>query len=288
MEFLFISILIFISIATFFYHFSSQQLSEKIRLPKQLKTDINQRDGLKRILDLPSDLISRVLGRIKIPFNKLNTSLVSAGKPINLHQYIAFKIIMAFAFPLLLYILNFNKPTALVIAACAGFMFPGLWLKGQISSRQLSILRDLPDIIDLLNICVGAGLDFMVSVRRVVSETKDCAISREFKVMLQEVQMGQSRRDALRNLSGRVNSTDVSSFVRSLSQADRMGSPITEALKIQAEELRIRRFQKGEESALKAPIKLLLPLLFFILPVVLVIVAGPIMIQFTRGNLLNF
>ncbi|MCK5287481.1 MAG: type II secretion system F family protein, partial [Candidatus Omnitrophica bacterium] len=264
------------------------QLSEKIRLPKHLKSDVNQKTSLSKILDLPTGLVVRVISKLKIPLDKLNKLLVSAGKPMNLHQYISFKLIMTLVFPFVLYILDFNKPSILALAAFAGFMFPGLWLKGQVKTRQLSILRDLPDIIDLLNICVGAGLDFMVSVRRVVTETKDCAISRELKVMLQEVQMGLSRRDALKNLSARVNSTDVSSFVRSLSQADRMGSPITEALKIQAEELRIRRFQQGEESALKAPIKLLIPLLFFILPVVLVIVAGPIMIQFTKGNILNF
>lgn len=288
MEFLLITILIFVSITTFFYHFSSQQLSEKISLPKHLKADTSQNTGFKKILDLPAGFISRVIGKLKIPLDNLNRLLITAGKPMNLHQYISFKIVMALVFPFLLFILDFNKPMILVMAAFGGFMFPSIWLKGQVKSRQLSILRDLPDIIDLLNICVGAGLDFMVSVKRVVTETKDCAISREFKVMLQEVQMGLSRRVALKNLSNRVNSTDVSSFIRSLSQADRMGSPIIEALKIQAEELRIRRFQKGEESALKAPIKLLLPLLFFILPVVLVIIAGPIMIQFTRGQFVNF
>ena len=100
--------------------------------------------------------------------------------------------------------------------------------------------------------------------------------------------MGSSRRDALKHLSERINSTEMASFVRTLLQADRMGAPIGEVLKMQAEEIRMRRFQKGEEAALKAPIKLLAPLLIFILPVVLIIVAGPILIQFTRGDLLKF
>ena len=100
--------------------------------------------------------------------------------------------------------------------------------------------------------------------------------------------MGSARRDALKSLSLRVNSPEVISFARTLIQADRMGTPIGEALKMQAEEIRLRRFQRGEEMGLKAPIKLLFPLLFFILPVVLIIVAGPILIQFTRGGFIKF
>ena len=100
--------------------------------------------------------------------------------------------------------------------------------------------------------------------------------------------MGSSRREALKSFSTRINSPEIISFVRILLQADRMGSPIGECLKMQAEEIRIRRFQKGEEQALKAPVKLLAPLLMFIMPVVLIIVAGPILIQFTRGGLIKF
>jgi tight adherence protein C len=92
----------------------------------------------------------------------------------------------------------------------------------------------------------------------------------------------------LKNLAARIKSQEINSFVRTLLQADRMGTPITTALKMHAEELRDIRFQKGEEMALKAPIKLLFPLLFFILPVVLIIVAGPILIQFTQGGALKF
>jgi tight adherence protein C len=176
----------------------------------------------------------------------------------------------------------------LILALCIGFFFPELWLSSRIKKRQAETLRDLPHVIDLLNICVGAGLDFMVAVNRVTQEFRSCVLVEELKVMVQEMQMGSSRREAMKNLSKRINSPEIISFVRTLLQADRMGTPISETLKMQSEEIRIRRFQKGEEAALKAPIKLLAPLLFFILPVVLFIVAGPIVIQFTRGGMIKF
>ena len=96
--------------------------------------------------------------------------------------------------------------------------------------------------------------------------------------------MGKTRREALKNFAWRVDMPEVHSFVRTLVQADRMGSPMAQAMNMQAEEIRVRRFQNGEAMALKAPIKLLLPLFVFILPVVLIIIGGPIMLQFTRGS----
>ena len=131
-------------------------------------------------------------------------------------------------------------------------------------------------MIDLLNLCVDSGLDFMLAVHRVIRDFKKCSLTDELSEVGRETRMGASRRDALHHLTRRVNLLELSSFVRTLLQADRMGSPMGEALKIQAEEIRMRRYLQGEETALKAPIKLLFPLFMFILPAVLVIVAGPI------------
>jgi len=97
--------------------------------------------------------------------------------------------------------------------------------------------------------------------------------------------MGETRRAALKNFGWRVDMHEVHSFVRTLVQADRMGTPMSEALNLQAEEIRVKRFQTGESMALKAPIKLLFPLFAFILPVVMIIVGGPIILQFVRGGI---
>lgn len=199
--------------------------------------------------------------------------------------FLTLKFLLAVALPAAAFILlRRSELIFLVIPFIIGFILPDLWLSNLVKKRHAAILRELPHVIDLLNICVGAGLDFMVAVGRVIQEFRSCVLIDELKNLMQEIQMGSARRDALKSLAKRVNSPEIISFSRTLVQADRMGTPIGEALKMQAEEIRMRRFQRGEEMALKAPIKLLLPLLFFIMPVVLIIVAGPILIQFTRGS----
>ena len=288
MEIIIISLLAFLSIGVMGYYIFSQQFDKKISLPDELRGRNKEKSGLKEILDFPVRIISFFLEKTGLSFGKLKKKLIYAGKPMNIAQFLVFKLLTLFALPLGVYIFLDPKPVLLGIAFVAGLLFPDIWLNGKIKKRREEIVRDLPDIIDLLSICVGAGLDFMLAVRRVVREIQDSVIGKEFKIMLQEIQMGLSRREALKNLSARIDTPEVNSFVRALTQADRMGSPIREALKAQADELRIFRFQRGEEMALKAPIKLLFPLLVFILPVVLIIVAAPILIQFSQGGFMKF
>lgn len=247
--------------------------------------------ALKRFLNKPANLIDSLSQRSNflplVYIDNFKKKLVSAGKPLNISQFLAFKVIVLVAFPFLLYLFlpQLMQPLMLLAAGVIGFLMPDFWLKSKIAVRQKQVIRDMPYIIELMNICVSSGLDFMVAVNRVTQEFRDCPMTEELGIMMREIQMGSSRRDSLKNLAQRVNSPEVSSFVLTLLQADRMGTPIGKILKSQADEMRVRRFQKGEEQALKAPIKLLFPLLFFVMPVVLIIVAGPILIQFIYGGL---
>lgn len=277
----------FLSMGLIAYQFSRQKLVQEVHLPSDITGEPNI---LVKIFNLPDLLIDRLTQRRgSIPFiDKLKRRLNNAGRPINPGQLLALKLLLMISLPMLTLGFSKGSPMMAMLALVVGFIFPDFWVKNQIKKRQALILRDLPHIIDLLNICVGAGLDFMVAVNRVTQDFHSCALVDELKAMVHEIQMGSSRREAMKNLASRVNSTEMISFVRTLLQADRMGTPIGEALQMQAEEIRIRRFQRGEEAALKAPIKLLFPLLFFILPVVMIIVAGPILIQFTRGGMLKF
>jgi tight adherence protein C len=236
------------------------------------------------LLSLPALFIGRLIKASNMPIENLKKKLLAAGRPMNANQFFALKFLLMAALPFIAFTLFRLKSTLIIVPFVIGFMLPDIWLNSRIKKRQSLVLHDLPHIIDLLNICVGAGLDFMVAVHKVIEEFRPCILIEELKVLLQEIQMGSARRQALKNLAQRINSPEIISFSRTLIQADRMGTPISEALKMQSEEIRIRSFQKGEEAALKAPIKLLFPLLFFILPVVLIIVAGPILIQFTRGG----
>lgn len=289
MELLVISTLLFVSIGLLAYQFSSQKIVEEVHLPAEIKGKSGQKAfDFKEMLSLPAEFTDRLVEKGNIPLGHLKGKLVSAGRPMNASQFLAFKFLLILALPFITFIILHPKPILLILPLCFGFLILDLWLNSKIKKRQAAVLRDLPHVIDLLNICVGAGLDFMVAVNRVIQEFRPCVLVDELRILVEEIHMGSSRREALKKFSVRINSPEVLSFVRTLLQADRMGTPIGEALKIQAEEIRIRRFQKGEEMALKAPIKLLLPLLLFIMPVVLIIVAGPILIQFTRGGFIQF
>jgi tight adherence protein C len=226
--------------------------------------------------------------RIPFPTAGLKRKLIRAGSPVGVLEFIAFKVLSLVFIPVVsLTLLSSNFPANIVLAGSLiiGFIIPEFWLNGKIKKRQHSIRKDLPNIIDLLNLCVSAGMDFMLAVNRVVRDLKPCELTHELAEVYRETQMGETRRAALKNFGWRVDMPEVHSFVRTLVQADRMGTPMSEALNLQAEEIRVKRFQTGESMALKAPIKLLFPLFAFILPVVMIIVGGPIILQFVRGGI---
>jgi tight adherence protein C len=135
---------------------------------------------------------------------------------------------------------------------------------------------------------VGAGLDFLGALNKAVM-LKTFRKSREplldeLSVVLQEIKLGRRRFEALKDMAKRVNLPELSSFVRTLVLADRMGTPISEVLTMHAEDVRFERYQRAERMALKAPIKILVPLIFCIMPVVAIVVAGPVLLQFIRMN----
>lgn len=289
----------FFCVALFTFRFANRRIEASIHLPTEIKdrttgmapTFTDQ--GIKGILTIPAYFVDRALQKVQIfpraGLDKLKMKLITAGRPMTVSQFIALRMITILAFPFVVSTVIVKPPPSyFMVAFAAGFIFPDFWLDKKIKKRQMQILKDLPHIIELMNICVCSGLDFMVAVTRVTKEFRPCPLVSELNIMIRELQMGSSRRDALKNFAQRINTSEISTFVLTLLQTDRMGTPIGKILKSQSSEIRIRRFQRGEEMALKAPIKLLFPLLFFIMPVVMVIVAGPILIQFLFGSFLKF
>ena len=155
-----------------------------------------------------------------------------------------------------------------------GFFLPVVWLSRRIRRRQQEVIKTLPDALDLLTISVEAGLPFDGAMQR-VAEKWDNEISRAFERMLNEMRMGKSRREALRNMASRIEVPDVTSFVAALVQADQLGISIAKVLRIQSEQMRIKRRQRAEEKARQAPIKMLIPMTFLIFPTILIIILGP-------------
>ena len=155
-----------------------------------------------------------------------------------------------------------------------GFFLPVVWLGSRIRNRQDEIVRTLPDALDLLTISVEAGLPFDGAMQR-VAEKWNNELSRAFQRVLTEMAVGKSRREALRDMSDRMEVPDITSFVAALIQADQLGISIAKVLRIQSEQMRIKRRQRAEEKAQQAPVKMLFPMTFLIFPTILIVILGP-------------
>ncbi len=224
------------------------------------------------------------LGNFK---RRVNRKLITANVPLTVNEFMAIKEISLLLVPVLYYLLigSLPSPDLAILLGFIGFVLPDMWLNNRIAKRRKEISRELPNVIDLLKLCVEAGMDFMLAVKRVVRDYKPCAVTEELSHVWRQIQMGRSRAEALRHMAWRVDMPEVSSFVRALIQGDKMGTPIGEILRIQANEMRLYRIMKAEEAAMTAPIKMLFPLLFFILPVILIVVAGPVILKFMKGDM---
>jgi tight adherence protein C len=169
-----------------------------------------------------------------------------------------------------------------LLISVAAIMLPGARLTGAIQDRQLVIQRQLPDILDLLVISVEAGLGFEQALDRTVASVPG-ELSLEFARMLGETRAGVARSDALRALGDRVDVPEVRSFVLAIIQADTFGVSVGQVLRSQAEEMRIKRRQLAHERAQKAPVKMLIPMVFCIFPSLFVVVIGPAIISIRKA-----
>ncbi len=161
-----------------------------------------------------------------------------------------------------------------------GYYIPEFWLKTKVRKVKNAIIKQLPDTVDLLSLCVNAGLDFMLALKWVIDKSPPSILLNELSLILQEINVGKPRREALRDMAKKYELPDLSTFSRTLIQADRMGTSIGDALNILSEDMRMVRYRRGEKIALKAPLKLLAPLLLFIFPVVAILVGAPIILDF--------
>jgi len=162
-----------------------------------------------------------------------------------------------------------------------GFFGPEASLNRSIDDRRKEMEKTLPDIIDLLVISVEAGLGFEAAMGRVVQNVPG-ELSKEFSRTLSETRVGVSRQDALRGMVERTDVEDLNSFILSLIQADQFGVSISRMLRVQAEEMRIRRRQRIQEKAFKAPVKMIFPMLFCIFPSIFIVIIGPAAISITE------
>ncbi len=170
--------------------------------------------------------------------------------------------------------------------AVLGYYLPVMQLKSQIKRRQDGIIKSLPDALDLLTICVEAGLGFEQAMGKVY-EKWDNDLSIAFGRVLQEIQLGKRRGEALRDMSNRMDVPDVTTFVAALIQAEQLGVSVAKILRIQSDQMRVKRRQRAQEKAQQAPVKMMLPMVFLIFPSIWIVLLGPSIIILIDSGVLG-
>jgi tight adherence protein C len=166
--------------------------------------------------------------------------------------------------------------------ATLGFFFPQLWLQGRINARQLEVRKAMPDALDLLTICVEAGLGFDAAMSK-VSEKWETELSIMFGRCIREVQLGKPQREALRDMADRIGLPELTSFVAAVIQSQSLGVSMAKVLRIQSDQMRMKRRQYAEELAHQAPVKMLLPMVFLTFPTIFLILIIPAGFQVSKA-----
>jgi len=217
----------------------------------------------------------------------LEKKIVKAGNPANMEakDWLSIQALMIVGLPVLTLIIGRSSNMSVgnllmfIIAEVAlGFVLPGFILGKLLTARQKIILNSLPDVIDLLTVSVEAGLGFDGALLKVVDK-KPGPLASEFDKVLQEIKVGRQKKDALKDMAERVDLQDFTAFVGAVVQADQFGVGIANVLKIQAEQMRQKRRQRAQEKAMKAPVKMLIPMVLFIFPTLFIVLLGPVAIQ---------
>jgi tight adherence protein C len=211
------------------------------------------------------------------------TRLETAGNPMSIDPafFLAMRFVLAVVFGgglfLVFTVSGRNWLSGLGISALfmvIGYMFPSMWLSSRISARQKTVFRAMPDALDLLTICVEAGLGFDSAMKKVHEKWED-DLALEFGRVLQEINLGKLRREALKDMAERLQVSELTSFVAAVIQSEQLGVSMAKVLRIQSDQMRVRRRQMAEEEAHRAPIKMIFPIALLIFPSILMILLGP-------------
>lgn len=297
---LMISFLGFICMAISIHSFSKFVFKRRLELILRLEGIKTKEDIEESVDELDVPFFERVLKPIGKKLSKLmlraapngiknriSKKLAMAGNPfsIGVNGWFLFKVFFTLAAPSIFFAdiimrdeISPNKMGMGILIIIMSYYFPNLLLVYLTKKRQKEIVNSLPDVLDLLTVSVEAGLSFDGALSRLISKMEG-HLSREFKRVLNEMKMGKNRRESLRDLSLRCGVPDLTSFVGSIIQAEELGVGITNVLRIQSKQMRIKRRQRAQEKAMKAPVKMLFPLIIFIFPTIFTVLLGPAAIR---------
>lgn len=271
---------------------------------RQIEIIMTQKNKLEFNEDLEKDFSARILNPMKsrfstmiqkyTPLKQISTierKLDYAGRPYNWNasDYLTYQYGTTIAIAVFALVIAWlsgasviNRIMALLLGFIGGYIFFEMIMENRIRTRKKEIEKALPDVLDLMTVSIEAGLGFDAAMQRVVEKAKG-PIAEEFDETLQEMRMGKTRREALQDLGIRTGVVDLSRFVESLVQADQLGVSLGNVLRNQSDQMRILRRQRVQEQAMKAPVKMLIPMVLFIFPCIFIIILAPAIIQFANA-----
>ncbi|MCY6371184.1 type II secretion system F family protein [Clostridium ganghwense] len=273
----------------------------KFRVKKRIEIFVNTENLIRKIEENEADPLSRkiilhVKNKLKSYFGEkisskkeqlLERKLLQGGKPlgmtpIDFHIFkITLNILLSTLFGIYGKLLGLSF-TGIFILFLIGFILsifiPDFYINQKIKQRYKQALRELPDFLDLLTVCLEAGLGFDGALNKVISK-KTGVLSSEFQICIEEIRLGKTRKEALTGVKNRLDFDEIKSLINNILQAEKLGISIVQILRIKSHEERERRKQIAEEEAMKAPIKILFPLVLFIFPSIFIVLLGPAVIQ---------
>jgi tight adherence protein C len=238
--------------------------------------------------------LSQIGEKVKLPPQeqvKYSKIIVAAGlRKEQVYLFFGIKILLTLVLPLL-YLFFYAIPKhvgvssqallAVTVCSIAGYLLPSYWLFSRKRDRQLQIFHTLPDILDLVTVCVEAGVSIDAALMRTTetSQFDKNPLAEEIKISTMETRAGKPRIEALKDMAERTMVDDVKAFVTMLAQTEKFGTSLSQALRTYADELRTRRRQIAEEAAAKTTVKMVFPLVIFVFPALLVVILGPAIVQ---------
>jgi len=288
-----LTIVLFLTIVLVVFSFGaaayapSSLLGSRLRALGWQRAKEPEKPALKERLEQALDPFSKAIPLSPSEVSRTRRWLIQAGYRESRHLtvYVGSRLAMAlFALLLVAAASGFNSPLLMIGLAGLGFFMPRIFLKRMIKGRQQRIKLGLPDALDLTVICVEAGLALDQALMRVGQDLHHAhpELSDEFHLVNLEMRAGKPRAEALRNLVDRTGVDDIRSLVGTLIQTDRFGTSIAQALRVHSDSLRTERRQRAEEQAAKTTIKMVIPLVLFVLPSIIFVTLGPAIIELVR------
>ena len=294
-------LLMFVVLSTVITYVLQKVFSEKMVMEDRLKKLKDGNEKVGRVVKIMFyQRVTRLLyGKVNkfiyglMPNNireKIYMKLQKAGViyKIDIYKWITIKLIVSVIIPFMYLIMIYQKgglnlKNLFIWLLVTGILYaiPNLFLEKIIQKRKKQIEREMPDVLDLLTVSVEAGLSFDSSILKLTEKMKGVLID-EFSRYLAEMKIGKTRKEALEDMQKRIDVDDLTTFIGALIQAYELGISISNVVKIQSKQMREKRRQRAQEIAMKAPVKMLFPLIFFIFPSIFIILIGPALLRMMR------